>query len=62
MIRTAKIYTHRTITLRDLKDFIAEAVAIGATDDQAVTVRQARETGYQMDPGGEVTIEISVGS
>lgn len=61
MIRTAKIYG-LTITLGEIKEFVTEAERIGATDDTAVKINKAPETGYQMDPGGEVSVSVTVTS
>lgn len=58
MIHSVKIYGTK-VTIGDLADFLAEAERMGAKREDEVRIAVA-PTGNQMDPGGEITIEITV--
>jgi hypothetical protein len=58
MIRSVRLY-QPSITIGALKDFLQEAVKIGASDDDRVTIRVAPSSNHPTDPGGEITVEIT---
>lgn len=59
MNRSVSIYQTK-VTVGDLRALLAEAERIGAADDTRVEIRVAPTSNHPTDPGGEITVRVSV--
>ena len=58
MIHTVRL-SQRRITVRDLQELLDAAEKIGASEGTAVTIRVAPSFNNPLDPGGEITLEVT---
>ena len=60
MIRSVRL-TQLQVTIRDLQELLEAAEKIGASEDSPVEIHVAPTYNNPLDPGGEITLEVTAG-